>query len=342
MNLVVSDIIHQMNYILLTGAGFSRNWGGWLASEAFEYLLGCQEILGNQYLQDRLWRNLPTGGFENALAEVQANFKKNPQSNTQNLLDMQRAVTKMFNDMNRGYFDNNVFEFQHAIERMVKTFLTKFDAIFTLNQDLLLEHYYINHDVSLISNNKWVGSELPGMQPIPNANVSNQDVWAKSKWMPDISGNFQLNSRFQPYFKLHGSSNWQEKSEQPMLIMGGNKIRDINLHPVLRWYYEQFEGRLSAPNTRLMIIGYGFRDEHINTVIMNAVNQYGLKMFIVAPEGGDLARKINPTNAAAIRVPTAIEETFEHGLIGASRRSLSETFGSDTIEFNKVMRFFEA
>jgi hypothetical protein len=26
---------------MLTGAGFSRNWGGWLADEAFEYLLGC-------------------------------------------------------------------------------------------------------------------------------------------------------------------------------------------------------------------------------------------------------------------------------------------------------------
>jgi hypothetical protein len=29
-----------MTFILLTGAGFSRNWGGLLADEAFEYLLG--------------------------------------------------------------------------------------------------------------------------------------------------------------------------------------------------------------------------------------------------------------------------------------------------------------
>jgi hypothetical protein len=33
-----------MPYYLLTGAGFSRNWGGWLANEAFEYLLGAPEI----------------------------------------------------------------------------------------------------------------------------------------------------------------------------------------------------------------------------------------------------------------------------------------------------------
>jgi hypothetical protein len=38
-----------VSYILLTGAGFSRNWGGWLANEAFEYLLGCSEITPSHY-----------------------------------------------------------------------------------------------------------------------------------------------------------------------------------------------------------------------------------------------------------------------------------------------------
>jgi hypothetical protein len=29
---------NHMPHILLTGAGFSRNWGGFLATEAFEFL----------------------------------------------------------------------------------------------------------------------------------------------------------------------------------------------------------------------------------------------------------------------------------------------------------------
>ena len=33
-----------MTNVLQTGAGFTRNWGGWLANEAFEYLLGRPEI----------------------------------------------------------------------------------------------------------------------------------------------------------------------------------------------------------------------------------------------------------------------------------------------------------
>jgi len=31
-------------HFLLTGAGFSRNWGGWLVNEAFEYLLGSKGV----------------------------------------------------------------------------------------------------------------------------------------------------------------------------------------------------------------------------------------------------------------------------------------------------------
>jgi hypothetical protein len=39
--------------ILLTGAGFSRNWGGWLADEVFDYLLGCPEM--NEDIRIAIW-----------------------------------------------------------------------------------------------------------------------------------------------------------------------------------------------------------------------------------------------------------------------------------------------
>jgi hypothetical protein len=62
-----------MPYYLLTGAGFSRNWGGWLANEAFEYLLGSPEI--DDYLRSILWQTKLSGeGFEGALSAVQAAY----------------------------------------------------------------------------------------------------------------------------------------------------------------------------------------------------------------------------------------------------------------------------
>jgi len=59
-----------MTYILLTGAGFSHNWGGWLADETFEYLLGCPEI--DAPTRNALWRSKNNRqGFEDALAGLQ-------------------------------------------------------------------------------------------------------------------------------------------------------------------------------------------------------------------------------------------------------------------------------
>ena len=59
-----------MAYYLLTGAGFSRNWGGWLADEAFEYLLGQTEA--DPELREYLWKSRDEGrGFEDALARLQ-------------------------------------------------------------------------------------------------------------------------------------------------------------------------------------------------------------------------------------------------------------------------------
>jgi len=332
-----------MSHILLLGAGFSRNWGGWLASEAFEYLLGHPEISCSRQLLDLLWRNLPTGGFENALAEVQADYKRDSVANKKHLDAFQRAVTDMFDDMNKCFDVTGFeFEFQRFQERTVRTFLSRFDAIFTLNQDLLIEHQYIDPDLSLLSNGRWNGSELPGMRPLKNSDVENLSYWGRRKWVPEESSRFQVNDRLQPYFKLHGSSNWQEKEGDSMLIMGGNKVSGIVQSPVLSWYQEKFEEYLFQADARLMVIGYGFRDEHINKVVIRAVKNSNLKMFIIAPEGGNLARTVNPTHGAAIRARTDLEDAFQLGLIGASRRSLREIFGNDTVEFNKVNRFFEA
>lgn len=331
-----------MSHLLLLGAGFSRNWGGYLASEAFEYLLGCPEISRNPTLRAVLWKNQTTGGFESALAEVHANFIRDPRTNTAHHADFQAALARMFSDMNKGYFENVEFEFQQSRQRMVRTFLTRFDAIFTLNQDLLLEHHYIDNDVSLLSDRRWNGSELPGMRPFPNANAANSNSWAQRKWIPTASTDFRLDTRCQPIFKLHGSSNWEETDGGPMLIMGSDKIREIDRHSLLNWYQQEFEGRLNEPDTRLMVIGYGFRDWHINQVLIRAVHARGLRMFIIAPEGGEIARTVNPTNRAPVRAGTDLEAAVERGLVGASRRSLREIFGDDTIEHNKVQRFFEA
>lgn len=327
-----------MQHILLLGAGFSRNWGGWLATEAFEYLLGCPEISQNQYLRDLLWQYQTKGGFEEVLSELQkGDLENNLESKKTHLNDLQNTVRRMFEDMNAG-FSHTHFEFQHhSSEMKVATFLEKFHAVFTLNQDLLLEHHYVNNS----SKGQRISSELPGMKHFPDFEGVNCNSWARGYWEPHDSNEFKIDKKCQPYFKLHGSSNWHNANGDSMLIMGGNKAHEIGLLPVLKWYHEQFKEYLFHPNTRLMVIGYGFRDAHINDTITRAIKN-GLKMFIIAPEGPELARKLNPLRRERKSVLSSkLEHTFQQSLIGASRRSLREIFGSDTIEHDKVERFFQ-
>jgi hypothetical protein len=137
-------------FLLLTGAGFTRNWGGWLANEAFEYLLGCPEIDDN--LRRRLWRSKRTGGgFEDALAELQEEHRRSNNAQTLKLLRaFQAAIVGMFNYMDQA-FAQTAFEPTTApLEYSIRAFLGRFDAIFTLNQDLLLERYYPADDGFII------------------------------------------------------------------------------------------------------------------------------------------------------------------------------------------------
>ncbi|WP_077033410.1 SIR2 family protein [Pelomonas sp. KK5] len=332
-----------MSHLLLLGAGFSRNWGGWLANEAFEYLLGCPEIIGNAQARQMLWKHQGQGGFEAALAEVQREYVLHAHELLPALQALQGAVKSMFRDMNRGFNGLDMLNFSDNGEASVSRFLTRFDAIFTLNQDLLLELKYMqpeNAFLLLQSQRRWAGCELPGMTRAIPTDSRISGSWAESMWYQLPQDQFKLDPQFQPVYKLHGSSNWMHSHGQDLMIIGGAKLAEIDRTPILSWYLTRFEEEISKPGAKLMVIGYGFRDQHVNDAITRAVAK-GLKVFVIAPEGADLARQNNPTRRPGqIMAPTADEAMFEQALIGASRRSLREIFGTDRAEFDKVMRFF--
>jgi hypothetical protein len=118
-------------------------------------------------------------------------------------------------------------------------------------------------------------------------------------------------------------------------------LLSVAIAGALVFLFQNIDEYLLRPNARLMVIGYGFRDPHINASIRTAVER-GLRVFIIAPEGAELAFRLSPTRARGqIPYPTPEETMLRQALIGASRRSLAETFGGDTAEFSKVMRFFQ-
>ena len=319
--------------LLLLGAGFSRNWGGWLASEAFEYLLGIDTL--DELTRRTLWEYKDRGGFEDALAVLQRKWVESRSKDAgRRLQAMQDAILQMFRDMD-GAFSATQFEPQNHREFMIANFLVRFDAIFTLNQDTLLERHYLNDNVALLSSGHWDSYQIPGMHRDPG-----QDRQPGGSWSPLARERFQVHERCQPLVKLHGSWNWNIDSRQRLLIMGGDKAREIESHPILSWNFELFREYLCKPDTRLMVIGYSFRDEHVDQVIEDAAVRFGLKLFVVDPLGVDVLNE-NRNPVALINAESRRFRQLQSHVVGASRRSLMTTFGGDRAEHSKLMRFFK-
>ena len=259
-------------------------------------------------------------GFEGALGEIQLEAKNTPSQENKNRLNIfDKILLNMFNDMDKGFRSIG-----NSVENSIQKFLYRFNSIFTLNQDSLLERC-VSMDMS---SNKQLGS--PCMVPNKPWGVFQCDQ--KNDELPEYcpqTTNFEINNNHNtlPYFKLHGSYNWRNSQQERLLIMGSSKEDIIKLHPILEFYQKQFSEHLSKPNTHLMIIGYGFRDEHINVKLVKAAKERNLRIYLIDPSGTDI-------------IPAELQESLRPVIIGASRRPLRDIFESDQTEYNKVMNFF--
>jgi hypothetical protein len=320
----------KMPHYLLTGAGFSRNWGGWLANEAFEYLLGAPEV--DDYLRNVLWiAKLRGEGFEGALSKVQGTYASSKSAEDKRNLDkLTQAVIGMFNAMQAAF---NKLDYRESDLRLQR-FLSQFDAIFTLNQDTLLETLYAG---PVRWSARWYGSYLPYMKFIKEP-TQPYTFMLREPLMEDSE--FITHENDQPIYKLHGSYNWfAEPQGAQLLVMGGNKTASIGGFKVLARYQAEFRAMLSEPDTHLMVIGYSFGDPHINEVIQTAATK-GTKIFIIDALGVDVIDK-RDARAQISQPVTGLMQALMSRIIGASRRPLKDIFNSDPVENEKVMRFFE-
>jgi hypothetical protein len=313
------------------GAGFSRNWGGWLACEADEYLLGHALVEGQ--IRELLWRHRTTGGFEAALGALQGSGKEMSPT----LANFQAALTDMFRHMDEAFAAVGTLNFSAYRELQVTEFLARFDAIFTLNQDLLLERHYFPYVVTAFQG-RWNGIDLAGIKP-DEPGSTDRDRFLR-KCAPRPPHEFTLQKKMQPYLKLHGSWNWADPETGQLLVLGGNKPELISRQPLLDFYHSEFESHLCRPNSKLLVIGDSFRDEHINRAIAAAVESAGLRLFIIDPAGSTVIDKAWNNRAAGVYKADDFAERLWPNLIGASRRSLREIFGMDPVEFEKINRFF--
>lgn len=313
-------------YILLTGAGFTRNWGGWLAKEVEGDLLG--RLASNDPLRAELQKE---ENFESVLGRLQEQARRGDNVSTLLGSDLQRAVVESFRAMNLALAERTSIEFSQDRQRSVTTFLARFDAIFTLNQDLLLELHY---DPRLETVRRWVGRCWPGVSGLPAVGDSPMEqVHAKRRAGDHVSSPVLA----QPIYKLHGSVDWADETGD-LFVVGGGKEIYIQSKPLLVEYFDIFKSCLAAQPCRLMIVGYGFGDEHVNRLLVDAAAKNpSFGVFHVHPEGRDAVHRGLRERTAIYQPP----DLAQLRCIGESRRSLSSTFSDDDLEHAKLMRFFE-
>ena len=308
--------------MLLVGAGFSNNWGGPPASQVFNWLLASPEIYGDNDLNQCLWDHQNAGGFENALAQVQSEFLMSPSTrNKERLERFQLAINNVFALMEKGFSARATWEFLAPTEdwtRSLLHFLVQFDVIFTLNQDLLFERFYLDPmgRVAAASGQRWSGAAIRGRRELRDHSPPYDP--ARSRRIPEPS-EFNVPPRIQPYFKLHGSYRWDDGTGNRLMVMGASKSCTIELHSVLRWYLDEFQRYLKLGATRLMVIGYGFTDPHITNTLTDAL-PFGLQMFIIDLLGVEVA---NPDRG----LPMRRVNSFQNAICGVSQLRLTETFG---------------
>lgn len=298
------------NLILLTGAGFSKNFGGFLAKEMWSKMFNHPLVSGCERIKTEL---LATDDFELAYSNIIDSDADNDikEKMTDIISDayqiMDRAIKTvplMRTDTCNTYALNNDFLsfFLHRKDRLPGMF-------FTLNQDLLFErHYgYLWPGVSTIERIREpyvLHTDLsPGQMVTLNSGITKEQI------INDFN-----NNDF-GYFKLHGSYSWKSSGGGNQMVIGKNKIGSISKEPLLKAYFEILEEAIKTGNSKkLWVVGYGFGDQHINAILADGVQNHGLRIYLITTS--DIATlKKNIGNAyTPIIIDQGLEAYFPYTL----------------------------
>lgn len=178
---------------------------------------------------------------------------------------------------NYNKFYNKIFSYRNEESNKLSVFTTNYD----LFNELALENNKITYTTGFSSNL----AQSFDINQFRYRIVDDTNRY-KDKWQP-------VNKEANLY-KLHGSINWKE--ENNTLIQDNNKSEQPNssnivIYPTILKHREtaqspyselfrEFANTLQSPNTTLVIIGYGFGDDHINNIISQNLNNKDFSLII--------------------------------------------------------------
>ena len=275
--------------VLLTGAGFTHNFGGHLAATMWSLIFNHPEVQRNASLVHLLKNDFNYESVYHTVMNSDQGFGEKQR------VSLLRAVEEAYEDL-----DQSVCDFAEPISPLspvnldkVNGFIKRFAGqegsktrgyFFSLNQDLFVERFYPGQEnLSVPGFPKPLHIRGRGRQNLPEDDVvpvpNNPQL---SELREQDSENVSSSGRFH-YIKLHGSINWRSSEGKRVMVIGGPKHEHIKREPLLEWYFETFKRVLALENRHLMVIGYGFRDPHINKVIANSIKEHRLEWVVITP-----------------------------------------------------------
>lgn len=319
--------------ILFTGAGFTHNFGGFLADGMWALIFNhpqvqkyffIRELMLNDFNYESVYQQIiwePTGKLYSF--EMKEAIKEAVKNAYQHLDDVVR-------DYRDGQTLFNLQDFLHELTSDNR----KLHFFFTINQDLFIERRlhglktrsieYAGIPVPLEVQKKLVEKSLP---------LEEEDfiILPKKEKLEEIRATIYRGNHYR-YIKLHGSYNWKSSTGIDILVIGLEKEQQINNEPLLLLYQEIFEEVLSQNDAKLLIIGYGFRDIHINRTIANAIKNCGLRIYILSPQKPSDFRRVLLERNFPYDTPGDHDNRniIYSGLSGYFQYALSEIFPSDT------------
>lgn len=317
--------------ILLTGAGFTKNFGGLLASEMWAEIFNhekiqaqtrIKELMSDDFDYESIYYNIIEGSYTNDEKEAIDDAVKFAYEYIDSILRqfiinhpyplelsiVNDLVSKFSETGSYSYIGTNNVTHYVFPETSIKSF------IFTLNQDLFFERLYPSHADAKLS--------IPGIKNNSNWFTThfnkplNREDYCQLPEEEELNRNADLLSDGNFFLiKLHGSYNWRSFDGSDIMVIGRGKYEQIQKEPLLKYYFEIFENVLSQNERRLLIIGYGFSDKHINRIISKAVKDKGLKIYIISPDSPEeFKKKLCEKSGLGINIWQEISGYFQYSL----------------------------
>lgn len=320
--------------ILITGAGFTHNFGAPLAKEMWAEIFNHEKVQGEPKIRELMLNDFDYESIYYSIIEGDYEHREKDAINIA-VSDAYKNIDEIvrnFSFLSDAPYPVNL----HMVQKFINLFCrnNKRAFFFTLNQDIFIERRYFNHRVPPV---------IPG--------IKNEQIWFSSIFKLPLKENDYcqlpkqeeverekvqgLSMRALFYIKLHGSQNWKSATGTQDLVIGRGKEQQIQKEPLLAWYSEIFKTVLFKQNRHLLVIGYGFGDDHINEIIANAIKKYGLKIYVISPESVESFREILDSQPFGNEIWEALSGYYPYTLL-----QMFPTDGSQSQAFINLRKQF--